>query len=104
MSADNICSETDGAAAAAAFCIVCDPRGAQLPPSSETLVAANEHQLMELLTAHDADFTLCVVPLDRASEVCCSSNLLAAETYQTRIGLRLLSDPPFPRVSTICCV
>ena len=68
ISADSICSNHDGAAA---VCIVCDPRGAQLPSSSGALIAADGGQLTKLLAAHDADFTLCVVPPDTVSKVCC---------------------------------
>ncbi len=84
MSADTICSTTksDGLAA---VCIVCDPRGAQLPTSSHALVAADEGQLTKLLAAHNADFTLCVVPPDRASEVWCSISLTAAQVCRTEL-------------------
>ena len=101
VSADNICSGGDGAAA---VCIVCDPRGAQLPPSSDSLVAADEHQLMELLAAHDADFTLCVVPPDRVPEVCWTIDCLRHTLARRRSDCACCLIRHVSRVSTICCV
>ena len=66
--AADICSATSGDETAA-ICIVYGSRGAKLSPSSGALVAADEAQLTALLAAHDADFTLCVVPPDSVSEV-----------------------------------
>ena len=83
ISAESICSGGDGAAA---VCIVCDPRGAQLPSSSDALFAADEDQLTKLLAAHDADFTLCVVPADRVFKVCRSIVLTEAATCRTHFS------------------
>ena len=68
MTAADICSTTEDTLPDVT-CIVCDPRTPPRPASGDALVAADEGQLTALLAAHDADFTLCVVPPGGAAEV-----------------------------------